>query len=129
MPQINLMDSDPLQHDVLNISYIEFPAADLDQTQTFYEAVFGWRFTEYGPEYRAFNDERMNGGFYKSELFSSTANGAALVVLYCKNLEASLDRVVKAGGQISAEIFDFPGGRRFQFKDPNGNELAVWSDK
>lgn len=129
MPQKSRMGSEPPQHDVLNINYIEFPAADLDQTQAFYEAVFGWHFTEYGPEYRAFNDGQMDGGFYKSELFSSTENGAALVILYCKNLEASLDRVVKAGGQISAGIFDFPGGRRFQFKDPNGNELAVWSDK
>ncbi len=122
-------DSDSLQDVVLNINYIELPATDLDRAQRFYESVFGWHFTNYGPKYRAFNDEVLNGGFYKSELHSSTANGAALVVLYSRNLEATLDRVIEAGGILTREIFDFPGGRRFQFSDPNGNELAVWSDR
>ena len=122
-------EGDALHNDVLNINYVEFPAADLDRAQAFYEAVFGWHFTDHGPEYRAFNDEVLEGGFYLSELCSTTAAGGALVILYSKNLEASLDRVVKAGGSISREIFDFPGGRRFQFTDPNGNELGVWSDK
>lgn len=122
-------DGDGLHNDVLNINYIEFPAADLDRTQSFYEAVFGWHFTDYGADYRAFNDEVLDGGFYRSKHSSSTANGAALVVLYSKNLEAALDRVVSAGGNIVRDIFDFPGGRRFQFTDPNGNELGVWSDK
>lgn len=115
--------------ETLNINYIEFPAADFDATQAFYENAFGWNFTDYGPDYRAFTDEKLEGGFYKSSKYSSTENGAALVVLYCKNLEAALDRVVKAGGTIVTEIFDFPGGQRFQFADPNGNQLAVWSDK
>ena len=122
-------EGDSLHDVVLSINYIELPAADVDRAQRFYESVFGWRFTDYGPEYRAFNDEVLNGGFYQSELCSSTANGAALVVLYSRNLEAALGRVLEAGGKITREIFDFPGGRRFQFNDPNGNELAVWSDK
>lgn len=115
--------------DTLNINYIEFPAADFDAIQAFYEKAFGWHFTDFGTEYRAFNDENLEGGFYKSRKHSSTENGAALVILYAKNLGAALDRVIKAGGTIVTEIFDFPGGQRFQFADPNGNQLAVWSDK
>jgi len=115
--------------DTLNINYIEFPAADFDTTQAFYEKAFGWHFTDYGSDYRAFSDDKLEGGFYKSNNYSSTENGAALVVLYCKNLEAALDRVVKAGGTIVTDIFDFPGGQRFQFADPSGNQLAVWTDK
>jgi predicted enzyme related to lactoylglutathione lyase len=115
--------------DNLKINYIELPAQDFDATQAFYEGAFAWRFTDYGPEYRAFNDGSLDGGFYKSEKHSSTESGAALVILYAQNLEAALDSVSRAGGTIVIGIFDFPGGRRFQFTDPNGNQLAVWSDK
>ena len=111
------------------IEYIELPAADLDSVQAFYSSSFGWAFTDYGPEYRAFSDKKLDGGFYKSELRSSTENGAALVVLYADDLEGSRDRIVAHGGRICREIFSFPGGRRFHFLDPHGNELAVWSDK
>ncbi len=111
------------------IDYVEFPATDFDSVQAFYEKAFGWSFTDYGPEYRAFTDEKLDGGFYKSELRSSTENGSALVVLYATDLEATRDRVVASGGALTKDIFSFPGGRRFQFKDPHGNELAVWSDK
>ena len=109
------------------IDYIELPAADLDAVQAFYEKAFGWTFTDYGPEYRAFNDGNFDGGFYKSEQHSSTKNGAALVVLASNNLESTLEQVKAAGGKIVVDIFSFPGGKRFQFSDPNGNELAVWS--
>ena len=115
--------------DILKISYVELPAGDFDLVQEFYEKAFGWNFTDYGPEYRAFSDDNLDGGFYKSSLYSSTDNGAALVILYSRNLQASLERVVNAGGTIVKEIFDFPGGQRFQFADPHGNQLAVWSDK
>jgi predicted enzyme related to lactoylglutathione lyase len=115
--------------DALKINYIEFPADDFDLIQGFYEKAFGWTFTEYGPEYRAFSDDNMDGGFYKSSMKSLTDNGAALVILYSHNLDATLDRVRLAGGSITVEIFDFPGGRRFQFADPHGNQLAVWSDR
>ena len=113
----------------LKIDYLELPARDLDQTQTFYQNTFGWKFTDYGPEYRAFNDSNLNGGFYKSTLCSSTHNGAALLVLYTFQLENILQRVKDNGGEIAKDIFSFPGGRRFHFTDPNGNELAVWSDR
>jgi len=110
------------------INYLELPARDLDAIQGFYEGAFDWSFTDYGPEYRAFNDGFIDGGFYKAEASSSTSNGAALIVLYAKDLEKTRDAVLRNGGTIVKEIFPFPGGRRFHFGDPNGNELAVWSD-
>lgn len=113
---------------ILKIDYIELPARDFDVIQAFYEQAFAWVFTDYGSQYRAFYDGRLNGGFYKSDLSSSTDNGAALVVLHCDHLQATRDRIIAAGGKIKVDIFPFPGGQRFQFTDPNGNELAVWSD-
>ena len=111
------------------IDYLELPAKDFDATQTFYEKAFGWQFTDYGSEYRAFNDGKLDGGFYVSDKCSSTANGAALIILYARDLESTYEKVVASGGSIVQEIFSFPGGRRFHFSDPNGNELAVWSDQ
>ncbi len=110
------------------INYIEFPAADFDAVQGFYAKAFGWVFTDYGPEYRAFNDGNLDGGFYRAEQKSITETGAALVILYADDLEDTCDRVTACGGIIIKDIFSFPGGRRFHFTDPNGNELAVWSD-
>ncbi len=112
----------------LKINYLELPARDLPAVRKFYEKAFGWSFTPYGPEYLAFNDGTMDGGFYKADAASSTGNGGALIVLYAKNLEQTLGTVTASGGTVVREIFAFPGGRRFHFADPNGNELAVWSD-
>ena len=111
------------------INYLELPARDLDAVQRFYEGAFGWSFTDYGPGYRAFNDGTIDGGFYKSEASSSTSNGAALIVLYAEDLERTRETVVQNGGTVVKDIFSFPGGRRFHFADPSGNELAVWSDR
>ena len=111
------------------IDYVEFPSSDFDAFEAFYSKTFGWTFTDYGLEYRAFNDGQLDGGIYQSELRSTTEHGAALVIMYATNLEATRDQVVANGGRICKEIFSFPGGRRFQFLDPHGNELAVWSDK
>lgn len=111
------------------IDYLELPARDFAAVQAFYEQAFGWTFTDYGPDYRAFSDGRVDGGFYPSDKCSSTANGAALVILYAIELEKTRDKVVASGGRVVREIFSFPGGRRFHFTDPNGNELAVWSDQ
>lgn len=116
----------PIDH---KVDYIEFPARDLGAVQSFYEKSFHWSFTSYGPEYSAFTDGKINGGFYKSEKQSATANGAVLVVLYASDLEATKETVQSSGGTVVKDIFSFPGGRRFHFTDPNGNELAVWSDK
>ena len=109
------------------IVYLELPGEDFDVLEAFYSGAFGWEFTDYGPEYRSFADPAFNGGFYKSSNQSSTDNGSALIVLYADDLEAIRDRVVRCKGSICKEIFSFPGGRRFHFKDPHGNELAIWS--
>jgi predicted enzyme related to lactoylglutathione lyase len=110
------------------IDYVELPAADLDAVEAFYAASFGWTFTNFGPEYRAFSDGRMAGGFFASQLRSTAEAGGALIVLFADDLEAMRSRIVSNGGKICREFFDFPGGRRFHFTDPNGNELAVWCD-
>ena len=111
------------------INYIELPAEDIAKVKDFYVSAFGWSFVDYGEDYCAFNDGNMDGGFYRSPLRSDSANGAALVVLYADNLEATMKQVVDAGGDLLKPIFPFPGGRRFHFLDPNRNELAVWSDR
>jgi predicted enzyme related to lactoylglutathione lyase len=108
------------------VDYIEFPATDIEATQRFYSGLFGWKFTDYGPDYTSFEDGRMNGGFFKAD---AAGAGQPLVVLYSADLEGTESRVRAAGGRIVKEIFSFPGGRRFHFRDPNGNELSVWSDK
>ncbi len=113
------------QHD-RRIDYIEFPATNIEATKAFYSAVFGWTFTDYGPEYTSFQDGRLAGGF---ALAPQVTAGGSLVVLYATDLEAMQAMVTEHGGRIVREIFDFPGGRRFHFADPNGNELAVWSDR
>ena len=109
------------------LNYVEFPATDLVATKQFFEDAFGWSFEDYGPDYTAFTDQGMDGGFYKSDLSATTATGSALLVLISANLEESLSRVKLAGGKITKPIFTFPGGRRFEFIEPSGNELAVWS--
>lgn len=111
------------------IDYLELPANNLEAAQAFYENTFGWSFTSYGPEYTAFNDGRIDGGFYRADLKARTDNGSVLIVFYASDLEATRDKVVANGGELVKEIFSFPGGRRFHFADPNGNELAVWSDQ
>ncbi len=110
------------------INYIEFAANDIQLTKDFFTQVFGWSFQDYGPEYAAFSNQGVDGGFFKAELNSSTNNGAVLVIFYSKDLEETQAKIVKANGIIVKPIFSFPGGRRFHFTEPSGNELAVWSD-
>ena len=114
------------QHEKIN--YVEFPSKDLDVTKRFFADVFGWTFVDYGPEYTALEDAGLDGGFFKSDQVVSTANGSVLVVIYSKDLEFTQSKITAAGGTIIKDIFSFPGGRRFHFADPNGNEYAVWSD-
>ncbi len=111
------------------INYLELPARDLDAVRDFYSTVFGWTFTDYGPDYRAFNDGFIDGGFYRAPLASKASEGGVLIVFYAEDLEGVLEEVLAAGGVLVKEIFSFPGGRRFHFADPAGNELAVWSDR
>lgn len=109
-----------------HINYIEFQAPDLEAVKKFYGSVFGWKFTDYGPEYVAFNDGSLDGGFEKGE---RRASGAPLIILYSENLAATQKAIETAGGKITQAVYDFPGGRRLHFTDPAGNELAVWSEK
>jgi hypothetical protein len=106
------------------IDYIEVPASDIEKTKTFYHSVFGWEFTDYGPDYTSFHDGRMAGGFSKD----LPAGKGVLLVLYSSDLDAIQQKILAAGGRIVKDTFSFPGGRRFHFSDPNGNELAVWSE-
>ncbi|MEZ4365739.1 MAG: VOC family protein [Kofleriaceae bacterium] len=107
------------------IDYVELPGRQLAASKAFYAAAFGWNFQDYGPAYAAFADAGVDGGLDGSD----AAPAAPLVVLYATDLEAMLARVRAAGATITRPIFAFPGGRRFQFRDPSGNELAVWSER
>jgi len=109
----------------LRIDYIEFPAVDIGLTHRFYTEVFGWKFEDYGPNYTSFSDGRLAGGFAKA---AKVERGGALIVVYAADLAGAESNVKAAGGMIVKPIFSFPGGRRFHFTDPNGNELAVWSE-
>lgn len=113
------------------IDYVEFPSRDLEATKAFFGQAFGWSFQDYGPEYSSFPAAAagLSGGFFQADLKASTAAGSALVVIYSSDLEDTQQKVVDAGGTVVREIFSFPGGRRFHFTEPSGNEFAVWSDK
>lgn len=113
------------EHD-RRVDYIELPGTDLVATRAFYEAVFGWAFTDYGPRYTSFEDGRITGGFDATREVGPSNHGA-LIVLFADDLEACQAAVEAQGGQVVQAIFSFPGGRRFHFVDPSGNELAVWS--
>ncbi|HTM81717.1 VOC family protein [Asticcacaulis sp.] len=113
----------PVHH---KIDYIEFPGGDLEPLKAFYTKAFGWNFIDYGPTYAALADAGIDGGFQADPAEPSEK---PLVVLFSEDIEASLAAVKAQGAAITKAIFDFPGGRRFHFTDPSGNELAVWSDK
>jgi predicted enzyme related to lactoylglutathione lyase len=110
--------------DDARIDYVEFSSGDLVATKRFYESAFGWSFTDYGPAYAAF-DEGLDGGFNADP---EDQVRAPLVILYADDLAAMEAKVRAAGGEIVRPPYDFPGGRRFHFRDPGGNELAVWSE-
>lgn len=114
-----------VEHD-RRIDYIEFSVTSVAEAKRFYGAAFGWTFEDYGPEYASFADGRLSGGFQTA---AKVRTGGPLVVIYATDLESQEHRVRQAGGTIVRPIFSFPGGRRFHFTDPSGNELAVWSDK
>jgi len=113
----------------IKINYIEMPSRDLPATKRFFKNAFGWSFVDYGAEYASIVNAGIDGGFYKSEKKATTENGSVLVVLYSSELENALEKVISEGGEIIKDIFSFPGGRRFHFSDPNGNEYAVWSEE
>ena len=107
------------------IDYVEFTVRDLGEAKRFYTAAFGWAFNDYGPEYAGIQGKDGEvGGLHQA---TQLRRGGPLVILYSDNLEATLATVRSAGGTVVQEPFSFPGGRRFHFTDPSGNELAVWS--
>jgi predicted enzyme related to lactoylglutathione lyase len=105
-----------------HIAYIELPCESVAASKEFYGSVFGWKFQDWGPEYAAFSDAGMEGGFNGG---GDHRTRAPLVILETNNLEAMAEQIVGAGGTITLPIFPFPGGRRFHFADPSGQELAV----
>lgn len=109
-----------------HINYVEFQAGDLNAIKQFYQNSFDWKFTDYGPEYIAFSESGLDGGFFKS---STAVKNGALIIIYNENLDQIQHKIIEAGGKIAKDTYSFPGGRRFHFVDPAGNELAVWSDK
>jgi len=113
------------EHD-RRIDYVEFQTTDVERSKAFYSSVFGWSFTDYGPEYTSFEDGRLTGGFSKAE---SVETGGPLIVIYALDLGATQVSVREHGGSIVKDTFSFPGGERFHFADPTGNVLAVWSDQ
>ena len=111
------------------IDYVEFPTASNEAhaaTKRFYGDVFGWSYQSWGDDYSDTKDSGIASGINGA---SEHQTARPLVVLFTSNLEAVRERVIKAGGRISRDIFAFPGGRRFHYIDPSGNELGVWSDK
>jgi predicted enzyme related to lactoylglutathione lyase len=108
------------------VDYVELAVTDIEAAKAFYSSVFGWKMQDWGPEYSSFEDGRLNGGF---RLEQEVTRGGPLIVMYTLDLEAVEAGVRANGGTIVQEIFSFPGGRRFHFTDPSGNELAVWSDQ
>ncbi len=109
-----------------HINYLEFKAKNLENIKQFYSNCFDWDFTDYGPTYTAFSNSGLEGGFEKSK--DPIVNGT-LVILYYSQLDVIKNKIIEAEGKITKDIFSFPGGRRFHFTDPSGNELAVWSDQ
>ncbi|WP_225763395.1 VOC family protein [Stenotrophomonas sp. Marseille-Q4652] len=108
------------------IDYVEFASSDPAASRRFFEQVFGWQFEDYGPDYVAFDDGRLQGGFFRGQPQQAGA-GAPLLVLYADELEPVQQAILANGGQLLKPVFSFPGGSRFHFAEPGGNELAVWS--
>jgi len=111
-----------LKHE--QVQYIEFLSKDIIRAKDFYTKCFGWKFTDYGTGYTSFEGDYVDGGFTNGE----PMKGTILIILYSEDIETSKNKVINAGGTIVKDIFDFPGGKRFQFIDLDGYELAVWSE-
>ena len=109
------------------INYIEFSVHDMEIAKQFYSKAFQWEFTDYAPTYCGIkkSSEGEIGGFSQTD---QVTTGGPLIVLFSENLEKSLKLATEAGAEITKDIFEFPGGKRFEFKDPSGNQLAVWSE-
>jgi len=109
-----------------SFNYIEIVATDLDLAKAFYGGAFGWTFKAYGPSYCGIQHAGAEIGGLTTQGERIGAMGP-LVVLFSSDLDATLESVKAAGGTVVDGPYDFPGGRRFHFADPSGNELAVWT--
>ncbi len=109
------------------IDYVEFSITDMAESKRFYQTAFDWTFNDYGPDYAGIRKPGGEAGGLR--LVDEVQSGGPLVILYSNDLDRTLGSVRDAGGRITQEPFDFPGGRRFHFVDPSGNELAVWSER
>jgi len=106
------------------LNYVELPGSNLAKSKQFYEAAFGWKLTSFGPTYAATTTDDVDIGLQGDH---PEAPKAPLPIVHVSDLETALKSVTAAGGKITKPIFSFPGGRRFHFNDPSGNELAVWA--
>ncbi len=107
---------------MLQIDYVEFSSEELEKTEAFFQEAFGWSFVEYGPDYRDIQGAGIGGGLERAKRVPP------LVVLKSDDLENDRDHILKAGGELTKDIFEFPGGRRFEFREPGGNLMAVWQE-
>ncbi len=124
VPGPSLAGMSPVHH---TIDYVEISTSDLPASRTFYERAFGWSFTDYGPDYagiRAASGEGEVGGLNGA---GTPGPGGPLVLLFSDDLDATVSAVESAGGVVTAGPYEFPGGRRFEFADPSGTVLGVWS--
>jgi len=117
------------QHRHHTIDYIELPVAELAAAKRFYAEAFGWQFNDYGPQYAGIQGPGGGeaGGLNATEPHLRTGGGP-LVLLFSDDLDATVEAVRRAGGTVTREPYPFPGGRRFHFTDPSGNELGVWAE-
>lgn len=111
------------------INYIEMPTIDIEATKHFFSRVFNWEFQDFGTAYCAFSNQGINGGFFQSKRTHSVENSSALIVFYSQNIEKTQSKIETENGVINKKIFSFPGGRRFHFIEPGGNEFGVWTEK
>ncbi len=105
------------------IDYLEFPSTDGAKSRRFFQEAFGWGFLDYGPTYHAIEAAGIDAGIQADP---AEITAAPLAIVRTADLEAAQRAVELAGGTITRAAFDFPGGRRFHFREPGGNELAVW---
>ena len=120
------MSADPREH---RIDYVEFPAQSAESfasVKKFYREVFGWAFQDWGDDYADTKDSGIASGFNADPAHRPAG---VMVLVFTADLDGARERVIRAGGRISKEIIPFPGGRRFHYLDPAGNQLGVWSDK
>lgn len=108
---------------MFSIDMVEFPSTSATLSGAFFEQAFGWQSTRYGPDYADVAGGGISLGFQSDP---AEAPSGPLVVIRAPDLDAARAEIEAAGGSVTVEPFDFPGGRRFHFREPGGSELAVW---